>query len=171
MKLKWLIALGLSVGAVFASDGGSSETDFIPRVVNFIIFAVIVYNLLADKVKDFFEGRKAEIAGKLESVQDKVKASKKQKDEALAKVKDAKRVAEEIISTTKKEVIVISENIAKNTETDLDILTKHHKEQKELEQRKMTKEVVDDVLKEMFDEGAIAINEKEFINIILKRIA
>lgn len=171
MKLKWLIALCISTGVLFASDGGSTETDFVPRVVNFLIFAVIIYNLLAEKIKTFFGSRKVEIAGKLESVQDKVKASKKHKEEALAKLQSAKNIAEEIITTTKKEVIVISENIAKTADSDISVLIKHQKEQKELEQRKMTKSVVGDVLKEMFEDGGFAINEKEFINVILKRIA
>jgi F-type H+-transporting ATPase subunit b len=171
VKLKWLIALGLSAGVLFASDGGSTETDFVPRVVNFLIFAVIIYYLLAEKAKVFFSSRQQEISAKLESVQDKVKASKKNKDDALSKVESAKKMADEIIATAKKEVAIISDNIAKSAENDLVILTKHQKEQKELEQRKMTKEVVSDVLKEMFEDGGFAINEKEFINVILKRIA
>jgi hypothetical protein len=35
----------------------------------------------------------------------------------------------------------------------------------------MTREVVAEVLNEMFEDGAITINEKEFTNIIAKRIA
>ena len=168
MNLKWLLLLVVSSGVLFGSDGG---TDIIPRTVNFIIFGAIIYYLLADITKNFFKKRSEEIASKLNSVQVKVKESKKRREEATLKVKEAERVAEEIIATVKKEALIISENFDKSLKFDLEILDKQHQEQIELESRKMKRVVVSEVLKEMFEDGGIAINEKEFVNIILKRVS
>ena len=44
----------LASAALFASEGSHGQTDIIPRAVNFLIFAALVYYLLADKVKAFF---------------------------------------------------------------------------------------------------------------------
>lgn len=169
MKLKWLLLLIVSGGTLFGSDGVG--TDIIPRTVNFIIFIAIIYYLLADFIKNFFKKRRDEIASKLNSVQTKVKESKKRREEAALKIKDAERVAEEIISTSKKEALIISENYDKSLKFDLEILDKQHKEQIELESRKMKKVVVNETLKEMFEDDGVAINEKEFVNIILKRVS
>lgn len=43
----------LASAALFASEGSHGQTDIIPRAVNFLIFAALVYYLLADKVKAF----------------------------------------------------------------------------------------------------------------------
>ena len=168
MNLKWLLLLVVSSGILFGSDG---ETDIIPRTVNFIIFVAIIYYLLADFTKNFFKKRREEIASKLNSVQTKVKESKKRREEATLKVKEAGRVAEEIVATAKKEALIISENFDKSLEFDLEILDKQHQEQIELESRKMKRVVVSEVLKEMFEDDGIAINEREFVNIILKRVS
>ena len=168
MNLKWLLLLVVSSGILFGSDGG---TDIVPRTVNFIIFTAIIYYLLADFTKNFFKKRREEIASKLNSVQTKVKESKKRREEATLKVKEAGRVAEEIVATAKKEALIISENFDKSLKFDLEILDKQHQEQIELESRKMKRVVVSEVLKEMFEDDGIAINEKEFVNIILKRVS
>lgn len=168
MNLKWLLLLVVSGGALFGSDG---VTDIIPRTVNFIIFVAIIYYLLADFTKSFFKKRRDGIASKLNSVQEKVKESKKKIEEATLKLKEAKRVAEDIIATSKKEALIISGNFDKSLKFDLEILEKQHQEQIELESRKMKRVVVTEVLKEMFEDGGIAINEKEFVNIILKRVS
>jgi len=169
VNLKWL-ALLVSSGVVFASEG-SGETDIIPRVVNFLIFAGIIYYLLADFTKNFFSKRSEGIMAKLNSIQEKVKESKQQKEEAILKVKKAERIAEEIIATAKKEALMISENINKSLENDLALLSKHYEEQVGLENRKMKRAVVVEVLQDTFKDGGVSINENDFVNIILKKVA
>ncbi len=44
----------------FAQTG--RETDFLPRVFNFVIFAALLYYLLANPIKNFFKGRSEGIA-------------------------------------------------------------------------------------------------------------
>lgn len=46
---------------VFAAGGTGEETDTVQRIVNFIIFAAIIYYLLAHRLKAYFAGRTASI--------------------------------------------------------------------------------------------------------------
>ena len=53
MKRILLLGLALVPVALFANEG-AKETDIVQRTVNFIIFAGILWYLLADKIKAFF---------------------------------------------------------------------------------------------------------------------
>jgi len=83
---KTLIVTALFLPAVvFASghEAAGGETDFLPRLVNFIIFAAILYYFVADLIKNFFTGRSKEISSKLEEVQNRLKATKKKQKRML----------------------------------------------------------------------------------------
>ena len=84
--------LVLPLSTMLASGGENSEggTDIIPRTVHFLIFAAILYWLIADKLRAFLNGRSDEIATRLSAAQEKVKAAKIEKENALAKVEEAK---------------------------------------------------------------------------------
>lgn len=108
---KTLIVTALFLPAVvFASghEAAGGETDFLPRLVNFIIFAAILYYFVADLIKNFFTGRSKEISSKLEEVQNRLKATKKAKEDAEAAYKAALATAEEIIESAKKRVSAFS---------------------------------------------------------------
>ena len=77
----------LSPLALFAGEGG---TDIIPRTINFLIFAAILYRFVAAPLKNFFKGRRDEIVTTLKSIQEKVEESKKAKAEAQKKLEDSK---------------------------------------------------------------------------------
>ena len=68
----------LASAALFASEGSHGQTDIIPRAVNFLIFAALVYYLLADKVKAFFADRTASIAKKYEEAENKIKETERE---------------------------------------------------------------------------------------------
>ena len=86
MKINYFLLL-LAPIALFASGGeGGGSTDIIPRTINFLIFAAIMYYYVADAAKEWYLGRKNEIATKLDSIQVKLKESNSKKEIALAKV-------------------------------------------------------------------------------------
>ena len=95
----------------FASDGGEGGTDIIQRTVNFIIFAGILYYLLASPIKSFFQGRSAGIRQELDRVQEKMKESKTAKELALQKIEDAEKFAADLIESSKKENRILNDNI------------------------------------------------------------
>jgi F-type H+-transporting ATPase subunit b len=170
LKFKYFILL-LLPAVVFASSEGEGGTDIVPRVINFAIFAGILYYLLAKPLKEYFGGRTTEIADRLTSIQDKLKESKAEKEQALQSVKNAEENAADIVETAKKEAGILSEKVAQNLQKDLENLQKSHKDRVEVEEKKMSRGVVSEVIEEMFSSGKIDIANEDLLNIIKKKVA
>lgn len=101
--MKKLLILGLALAplALFASSEGA-ETDIVQRTVNFIIFAGILWYLLADKIKAFFADRTASIQAELDKVQDTLKASQdKVEDAAKKNLKKRKLLQQKLLKLQK----------------------------------------------------------------------
>ncbi|HIP44104.1 MAG TPA: F0F1 ATP synthase subunit B [Sulfurospirillum arcachonense] len=169
MKLRYMLLL-LSPALLLASGGGG-ETDIVVRSINFVIFASIMYYLLADLVKDAYKGRIAGIADRLNSIQVKVKESVTAKEAAQAKVEEAKANALVLVETSKKEAQLLSVKVANDTDVELQNLEKGFKEKTQIEKRRMARDVVAKVLDEMFDKDAISIDEEELVKIVMKKVA
>ena len=165
-----LLIMALSTFA-FANEAAAGSTDILPRTVNFLIFAAILYYLLADHIKNFFKGRSASIAAELENVQAKLKEAKEEKEKAQKELENAKKLATEIVEIAKKEAKILGDKIRENLEEELKVLEKMHKENCDLEERKMVRDVVRRILEETFEDKNITINEKEFVNLITKKVA
>ncbi len=164
----------LLLPAVLLASGateGDGKTDIVPRVINFAIFASILYYLIAKPIKEYFTGRTNEIADRLTSIQDKLKESKDEREQALQSVKDADETAVDIIETAKKEADILSEKVAQNLKKDLENLQKSHDDRISVEEKKMSRGVVQDVIEEMFDGGKIDLKNDDFLNIIKKKVA
>jgi F-type H+-transporting ATPase subunit b len=160
--------------AVLLASGvaeGEGKTDIVPRVINFVIFASILYYLIAKPLKDYFTGRTTEIADRLTSIQDKLKESKDEKEQALQSVKDADESAIDLIETAKKEAEILSDKVAQNLKKDLENLQKSHDDRIAVEEKKMSRSVVAEVIEEMFDSGKINLKNDDFLNIIKKKVA
>lgn len=168
MKIKYILFL-LSPTLLLASGGG--ETDILPRAINFIIFAAILYYLLADHVKVAYKGRIAGIADRLDSIQTKVKESFNAKENALSKVEVAKSSAKTLIETSKKEAQLLVDKVQSDTKQELLNLEKAYQEKIEIERRKMTREVVNSVLDEIFAEDAVSLDKEELVKIVMKKAA
>ena len=165
-----LLLLPVVVLASGAAEG-EGKTDIVPRVINFVIFASILYYLIAKPLKDYFTGRTTEIADRLTSIQDKLKESKNEKERALQSVKDADETAVDIIATAKKEAQMLSEKVAENLKKDIENLEKSYSDRVSVEEKKMSREVVNDVISEIFDGGKIDLKNDDFLNIIKKKVA
>ncbi len=171
MSARILTLLALSASAMFASGGAEHGTDIIPRTVNFLIFAAILYYLVAEPVKNFFKNRSATIAASLEEVQQKLKLAKEDKQKAQAELEKAKQLASEIGETTKKEIELLKEQIIKQTEQELAALEKSFVENMELERRKRIRQITKEVLEELFEDKSIDLDKEHFVNLIVKKVA
>lgn len=172
MKHVFLMALIATV--TFASEqveATGTETDIIQRTVNFLIFAGIVYYLIAEPVKGYFTGRTQGIADELEKVQTRLKESKMAKESANAKIEEAKILAKEIMSSCKKENVIINEKMAAQLEFDLSNLEKQKSDIMELEKRQMVRNVVEEVLAEALTQDKSVLDKDTFADIILKKVA
>lgn len=174
MNSKYLALLLLPVFA-FASGSAegaeSGESDIFWRLINFLIFFGILYYLLADKIKAYFKGREEGIADRLSEVEEKLKEAKAEKELAIQKAKDAETTAAELISSAKKEAELLTAKVNESLTHDKKQLEKSHADRVEIETKKMKKDVVNEVLEEMFSSDGASISNDDLLNIIKKKVA
>ena len=171
MKHIFIMAMIATVTFASGTEAAGVETDIIQRTVNFLIFAGIVYYLIAEPVKGYFTGRTQGIAEELEKVQTRLKESKSAKEAANAKIDEAKVLAEEIMSSCKKENVIINEKMAAQLEFDLINLEKQQSDIMELDKRQMVRNVVEEVLADALAQDNSGLDKDAFADIILKKVA
>jgi F-type H+-transporting ATPase subunit b len=173
MNIRYLTLLALPIVAFASGHEGAAEggTDFWWRLFNFLVFAAIIYKLVASKIVDFFKGREQGIAGELSAIQDKLKEAKAQKAEALAKVDEAENSAGELLQSAKNEAKLMSDKIGESLEHDKIQLEKSFNDRVEIETKKMKEEVVSEVIEEMFSSSDMKISNDDLLNIIKKKVA
>lgn len=169
MKKLLLLGLTLTPLALFASEG--AETDIIQRTVNFVIFAGILWYLLADKIKAYFAGRSLDIQAELDKVQDTLKASAQKVEDAQSQLDEAKQLAVEIKEGAQADIDSVKVKVAESVESEIAHLTKNFDDKIKVEVRKAKKEVVEQVLEELLKSDNIALSEEELANIVLKKVA
>ena len=170
MKRVLLLGLALAPVAIFASEG-AVETDIVQRTVNFIIFAAILWYLLADKIKAFFASRTLGIQAELDKVQDTLKASQDKVTDAQKKLAEAKKIATEIVEGAKADVDSVKQKVAVAVDTDIANLNKNLDEMMKVELSKAKKQVVTEVLEELLSSDNIKLTQNELVNIVLKKVA
>jgi len=173
--LKYLLTIVMLLPVLaFASEHAAEAeggTDIVPRTINFLIFAAILYYLIADKIKAFFKERTSGIATQLTQIQEKLNSVKEQKEEALKEAEEAKHKAKELVEIAKKEAEMLAERIESGAKEEAEHLKKALAERMEIEEKKMTKEVVAEVIDEMFAAGKISLSNDDFVKIIKKKVA
>ncbi|TNF44433.1 MAG: F0F1 ATP synthase subunit B [Epsilonproteobacteria bacterium] len=181
MKKIVLLSL-LAVPAVLLASGGDAEssryfaqtgreTDFLPRVVNFVIFASLLYYLLANPIKNFFKGRSEGIAEQLNEIEKKLQAAKDERKEAQNRLDESEKRAEEIITDAKAEAVILAEKIASTNQNDLAVLDKQLEEKMALEERKSAREAIDEILSDNITNEDIMLDEAKVVEIISKKVA
>lgn len=181
MKKIVLMSL-LIVPAVLLASGGDAEssryfaqtgreTDFWPRVFNFVIFASLLYYLLANPVKNFFKGRTEGISAQLNEIEMKLQAAKDEKKEAQNRLEESENKAKEIIADAKAEAVILAEKIAIANENELAILDKQFEEKIALEERKSAREAIDEILSNNITNDDIMLDEAKVVEIISKKVA
>ncbi|PID48265.1 MAG: F0F1 ATP synthase subunit B [Proteobacteria bacterium] len=157
--------------ALFASSGGGTDYDIVERTINFLIFFGILFYLISNQVKTAYKERIASIANRLESVQVALKNSEQKKETAKKKLEKAKKDAKDLLITSQKEVEILVDKLNENVQSDVANLEKSYKDRMSIEERHMKRKVISEILDEMFDGKSLAVDRKEFVNIILKKVA
>ncbi len=167
-----ILVLMLSISTLaLASDAQSGGTDIVQRTVNFLLFAGLIWYLVAEPAKNFFQARSQGIADELKKVQDRLNESVALKKEAQAKITDAEKFAENLVVSSKKENKVINDNIMLQCDADLETLTKQQASSNEFEQRKMVRTVVENVLNDVLSKSNADFDKEAMANVILKKVA
>lgn len=165
-----VLLLTLSTLAL-ASSAEHADTDIVQRTVNFLLFAGLVWYLVAEPIKEYFNSRSQGIADELKKVQDKLNETLTLKKEALSKISNAEKFAEELEASSKKENKIINDNIMTQCEADLEVLAKQHVSLTEFEQRKMVRSVVENILNETLSQSSDSFDKKAMADVILKKVA
>ncbi|WP_321311821.1 F0F1 ATP synthase subunit B [Halarcobacter sp.] len=171
--MKKLLLIGLAAlapVALFANSEGA-ETDIIQRTVNFIIFAGILWYLLADKIKAYFAGRTASIQAELDKVQDSLKASQDKVEEANKKLEEAKALATEIVDGAKADVDSVKKRVSDAVDAEIANLEKTFDERIKVETSKTKRQIVSEVLDELLSSENVSLTQDELANIVLKKVA
>ena len=165
-----VIMLMISTYAL-ASDAQNAGTDIVQRTVNFVLFAGLIWYLVAEPVKNYFAGRSQGIASELQKVQDKLNESITLKKDALVKISEAEKFAEELVASSKKENKILNDNIMNQCNVDLETISKQQVSLMELEQRKMVRSIVEETLTEVLSQSGESFDKEAMANVILKKVA
>ena len=166
-----LLIIMISTYALASSGAESGGTDIVQRTVNFLLFFGLIWYLIAEPAKNYFASRSQGIADELQKVQDKLSESVSFKKEALAKISDAEKFAEELVSVSKKENKILNDNIMLQCEADLETISKQNAALMEFEQRKMVRTVVENVLSEVLSQSSDSFDKEAMASVILKKVA
>ncbi len=169
---KIIVTVLLLSAYLFGSDAGAEgSTDIVQRTINFLIFAGILFYILAEPVKNYFSGRSSGIAEELEKVQERLSESKRLKELAEQKIDEALRFASELAESSKKENKILSDKILAQCEQDLEIISKQNSALMELDKRKMVREVVSEVMNDVMDKSNDALGKEAMTDILKKKVA
>ncbi len=180
MKRKYLVTVALLLlPMILLGNEGSGHyeaitgraTDFIPRIVNFLIFAGILYYLIANPIKNFFTGRQQGISAQLKEIEARLQASKEEEREAKIRLEESKKKAIEIERTAHKEAEILAAKIAENSDNEVKAIEKQYEEKSTLEERRIVRETISDVLSNNISKDDIHLNEKKVIDLLDKKVA
>ena len=169
---KLLITLLMLSTYLFGSDAAAEgSTDIVQRTVNFLIFAGILYYILAEPIKNYFGGRSAGIASELDKVQERLKESKNIKEAAEHKIEEAERFVNELNEVTKKECKILSDKVMTQCDQDLDVMQKQSDSLMALEKRQMVRNVVNEVMGDVMSASDASMDSNAMTDILKKKVA
>jgi F-type H+-transporting ATPase subunit b len=169
---KLLITVLMLSTYLFGSDAAAEgSTDIVQRTVNFLIFAGILYYILAEPIKNYFGGRSAGIASELDKVQERLKESKNIKEAAEHKIEEAERFVNELNEVTKKECKILSDKVMTQCDQDLDVMQKQSDSLMALEKRQMVRNVVNEVMGDVMSASDASMDSNAMTDILKKKVA
>ncbi len=166
-----LLASGHGEGASQYFKITGRETDFIPRLFNFLVFAGLLYYLIADPVRNFFKGRRNEIASRLEEIERRLQEAKEARKAAEQALAESEKKAEEILRDARKEVELLIERYREAGARELEALERQFQERLELEERKMQRETIVALLDENISAEEIPLNSHQVVEILERKVA
>lgn len=164
-----LLAAGEGSGQYFQITG--RENDMVPRIFNFLVFAGLLYYLIADPVRNFFKGRREGIASRLEEIERRLQEAKEARKSAEQTLAESEKKAEEILKDAQKEAEVLAEHYRTLGERELEALERQYRERMEMEERKMQRETVVKLLDENISSDDIPLSGSQVIETLAKKVA
>ena len=164
-------ALLVAFPSFLLASANIEESDFIPRVINFVIFLAILWYFAFESIKGIFTTRKNTIATRLQEVQDNLHKAKQERENAQKRLEESKERAKEIVSSAKQEEYLIRQKYDEQIKRDIEILKHSLEANIEFEHRKAVQQSVENLLNELTKSQNLQLNKEDYVNIITKRIS
>ncbi|BAW64522.1 F0F1 ATP synthase subunit B [Helicobacter pylori] len=168
--VKMVLGFLILLSPLCATGLDISQTDIIERSLNFLLFAGILWYFLAKKLRSFLHSKSLEISKRLEEIQAQLKVSKENKKKLLKELEQAKEKAELIISDANKEAYTITQKYELQTKMDVENLIKNSKALMDLEVKKIKRELVESVFKDLRESKKASFNAQDCVNILKQRL-
>ena len=153
---------------LFSADVDISKSDIIERSINFLIFVIIMWYLVANKLFSMLKDRQMHMATRLNNIQNELLDSNLKKDEALKLLDQTKSKVQNILDTANREALVISSNMEKQCIADIETLNNIHRDLLKFEKSRIDKEVIADVIDQLFKDG-LHTSKDVYVDIITRR--
>lgn len=131
---------------VFASAGEDMQTDIVQRSFNFVLFVLILYYLLADKIKAYFKNRTNEIKNSFENIEKLKKENEEKLSDARVELEKAKILSLKIVDEATSSCDTIEKKIIQEAGETIENMSKKFDESISVQTTKATKKVVDDFI-------------------------
>ncbi len=163
----------LILPAFLLAAGAKSEPDYdiVARTINFLLFAGILYYLIANPIKNAYKARIEGIDKNLSQARKKIEEARAKEELAKSKVAKAKEDAARLIETARIEARQLTTKIERDTQASLISMYDSYEEQKEFTRRASTRKIVSDVLEEAFSDTSIKISEQGLVDLIKKKVS
>ncbi|NID07709.1 F0F1 ATP synthase subunit B [Helicobacter pylori] len=168
--VKMVLGFLILLSPLCATGLDISQTDIIERSLNFLLFVGILWYFLAKKLRSFLRSKSLEISKRLEEIQAQLKVSKENKKKLLKELEQAKEKAELIISDANKEAYTITQKYELQTKMDVENLIKNSKALMDLEVKKIKRELVESVFKDLRESKKVPFNAQDCVNILKQRL-
>ncbi len=168
--VKMVLGFLILLSPLCATGLDISQTDIIERSLNFLLFVGILWYFLAKKLRSFLHSKSLEISKRLEEIQAQLKVSKENKKKLLKELEQAKEKAELIISDANKEAYTITQKYELQTKMDVENLIKNSKALMDLEVKKIKRELVESVFKDLRESKKVSFNAQDCVSILKQRL-
>lgn len=163
--------LFLFIIPIFVFAGDEADYDIVPRTINFLLFAAIMYYFLANPIKNAYKGRIKNIEDTLNRAKNKAIEAKEKVSQAKQEVENAKIKANELIEIGKKQANDLALKLEKEANNEITAMVSTFEEQKEFAKKEATKKVVLEVIEEIFDNKNVKINRNDFVDLLIKKVS
>lgn len=171
MKKIVFFAICVSFPSLIFASASIEESDFIQRVINFVIFVAILWYFAFDSIKGIFVQRRNAISARLQEVQENLHKAKREKETTQKRLEESKEKAKSIINAAKQEAYLVEQKYNDQIKKDIETLKYVLETNIEFERRKVTHEAVDELLNKLIQSEDIQLNKEDYVNIITKRIS
>ncbi|RDU68720.1 hypothetical protein CQA62_05735 [Helicobacter cholecystus] len=139
---KVLLLVGILSIGLFGSEVSFTQSDFIERLINFIIFFLILWYFGSSRIKQIFINRRERISEEFNRTQEEEQHVKREREKIKKSLEDAKNKAAEIIALAKKDSYLISQKYEEKLDKDIKMVVAANEEKLQQVERSIIQEEV-----------------------------